>query len=48
MMGRLISVQSVDNQTSMQFSAQRLGLSAGIYYLKTNGNHNKMQRLIIL
>jgi hypothetical protein len=48
MMGRLISVQSVDNQTSMQFSAQRLGLSAGIYYLKTNANHGKMQRLIIL
>ncbi len=47
-MGRLIWVQSIDNQSSMQLSARQLNLSAGVYYLKTDSNGRKMQRLIIL
>jgi PKD repeat protein len=47
-MGRLIFIQPIDNQSSMQLSAQQLNLSAGVYYLKTDSNGRKMQRLIIL
>jgi Secretion system C-terminal sorting domain len=46
-MGRLVWVQSVDNQSSMQINVQSLGLSTGVYFLKTNLQGGRIHKLII-
>ncbi|MEN9611753.1 MAG: hypothetical protein RLZZ628_2567 [Bacteroidota bacterium] len=46
--GRVLFVKSIDGQSTLQLNAQTLGLSAGVYFLNTNGKHRKAQRLIVL
>jgi hypothetical protein len=46
-MGRLIFIQSVDNP-SMQLNTKALGLSSGVYFVKSNIQGGQIQKLIVL